>query len=136
MSKRYRFYWQKWASRRENFKKYSFLYNTIYFWSKLGCVTLFIFIFIILILYLFLNHFFVSCMCDFVCYGAVNSIISKSFLYIGKSFPRQNFHFCCSCGGFFGDGKGLFQSENLRSFKIMPQIPTLKLHFLKMKKKM
>ena len=79
----------------------------------MGYVTLFIIIFILLIHYLFLNHFSVCCMCGFVCYRAVNSAASESFLKVGKLFPQQNFHFGCTCGGVFGNGKGLFQSENL-----------------------
>ena len=98
-------------------------------------VTLFIYVFIIFILYWFLNHFSVCCMCGFVRYEAVNSTVSESFLYIGESFSQQNFWLDCTCGGFFGYGKGLFQSENLRSSKTIPQILLLKSHSLKKKEK-
>ena len=107
------------SRRRENkhlggkiFENIVFLYNNIYFSSKMGHVTLFIYVFIILIFYWFLNHFCICYMCGFVRYEAVDSTVSKSFLYVGKSFLQQNFHFGCTCGGFFGYGKGLFQSKN------------------------
>ena len=103
------------------FENIVFLYNSIYFSSKMGHVTLYIYIFIILICYWFLNHFCICCMCDFVCYEAVNSTVSKSFLFVGESFLQQNFHFGCTCGEFFGYGKGLFQSKNVQSFKITPK---------------
>ena len=112
------------------FKNIVFLYNTIYFSSKMGYVTVFIYVFIILILYLFLNHFSVYCMCGFVSYKAVNSTVSKSFLYVSESFPQQNFHFGCTYGRFFGYGKG----KNLQSSKTIPQIHISKFHSLKIKK--
>ena len=78
----------------------------------MGCVTVFIYLFIILIFYWFLNHFSVCCMCDFIRYEAVDSTVSESFLYVGESFPQQNFHFGCTCGQVYGYGKSLFQSKN------------------------
>ena len=110
------------------FKCIVFLFNNICFSSKMGCVTLSIYVFIIFILYWFLNHFSVCCMCGFVRYEAVNSTVSESF-------SQQNFCFACTCGGLLGGRKGLFQSENLRSSKTIPQILLLKSHSLKKKEK-
>ena len=102
------------------FKNIVFLYNNIYFCPKMGCVTVFIYIYIILIFYWFSNHFCIFCMCGFVRYGAVDSTVSESFLYVGESFSQQNFLFGCTCGGFFGYGKGLFQSENFTKLQNNP----------------
>ena len=101
----------------------------------MGCVTLFIYVFIVLIFYWFLNHFCICCTCRFVHYEAIDSTVSESFLYVGESFPQQNFSFNCTCGGLLGGRKGLFQSENYRSSKTIPQIPMSELYSLKIKKR-
>ena len=49
---------------------------------------------------------------NFVRYEVESVTVSEAFLYVGESFPKQNFHFDCTCGGFFGYGKSLFQSKN------------------------
>ena len=95
----------------KKFKNIVFLYINIYFCPKMGWITVFIYVFIILIFYWFLNHFCICYMCNFVCCKAVDSTVSELFLYVSKSFSRQNFHFGYTYGEFFGDGKGLFQSE-------------------------
>ena len=97
----------------------------------MGCVTVFIYVFIILIFYWFSNHFSACSMCDFVRYKAVDSTVSESFVFVGESCSQQNFCFNCTCGGLLGGRKGLFQSENLRSSKTIPQILLLKSHSLK-----
>ena len=116
------------SRRRENkhlggkiFKNIVFLYNNIYFSSKMWCVTVFIYVFIILIFYWFLNHFCICCMCNFVRYEAVNSTVSESFLYVGDSFPRQNFHFDCTCGEFLDMEKVYFSLKINEASKQSPK---------------
>ena len=84
----------------------------------MGHVTTVIYIFIVFIFYWFLNHFCTYCICNFVCYEAVDSTVSESFLYVGESFLQQNFVYIV---GFLDMEKGYFSLKINEASKQSPK---------------